>query len=220
MKNRLIIIGNSCSVLTHKYGDIIDRYGFVCRINDFKIDGFKNYVGSKCNIWSIGVGLYPNVTDVSKLRLKELWYKKKKNRYFDAINIPGIKCYKHRPSELWTDKRLICSAEKINQKMKNPTTGFRAIILAIASHRFSKIDLYGFTFFCDRNKQNQYRHYYESKNDPMRYIPPDNTSILRHSTATEKRYVIDFYERGLVGLLNPQELLSSKFINSLRKYNK
>ena len=46
-----IIVGNSSVLLDEHFGNEIDKYNTVVRINDFVINGFENYVGSKTNFW-------------------------------------------------------------------------------------------------------------------------------------------------------------------------
>ena len=51
-KKKVIIIGNSPSVLNYEYGSIIDSYDVVIRINRCVTAGFEKYIGSKTDIWS------------------------------------------------------------------------------------------------------------------------------------------------------------------------
>ena len=47
MKREVIIIGNSENVMNYQFGNIIDSFDVVVRINDFKMGGFEREVGSK-----------------------------------------------------------------------------------------------------------------------------------------------------------------------------
>lgn len=47
---KIILIGNSPSVLSKKNGHIIDKFDIVVRLNDFKTNGYEQYVGSKTDI--------------------------------------------------------------------------------------------------------------------------------------------------------------------------
>jgi len=53
----IIIIGNGDCVSKLKLGNIIDSYETVVRINNYKIDGFEEYIGTKTNVWSTYGGL-------------------------------------------------------------------------------------------------------------------------------------------------------------------
>ncbi|MDD4109934.1 MAG: glycosyltransferase family 29 protein [Clostridia bacterium] len=47
---KVIIIGNGSSVLDKKNGEIINSFDIVVRVNDFRIDGYEEYVGNKTDI--------------------------------------------------------------------------------------------------------------------------------------------------------------------------
>lgn len=50
-KNSLIIVGSGTSLLDKKNGNLIDSYNDVVRFNDYKLEGFEDYVGTKITIW-------------------------------------------------------------------------------------------------------------------------------------------------------------------------
>jgi hypothetical protein len=52
MDKKIIVIGNGSSVLDHELGDTINSFEEVVRFNDYKIDGYEKYVGSKTTIWA------------------------------------------------------------------------------------------------------------------------------------------------------------------------
>ena len=49
--NRVLIIGNSPSVIEKAFGDIINKFPLIVRFNDFVIEGFEKYVGTKTDVW-------------------------------------------------------------------------------------------------------------------------------------------------------------------------
>ena len=53
-KNKIIIVANGESVLQNNYGDLIDRFQVVGRINNYQTDDYQNYIGSKTSIWFNG----------------------------------------------------------------------------------------------------------------------------------------------------------------------
>ena len=55
-KKEILIIGASPNLLNTKNGTKIDNYKYICRFNDFKTEGFEDYVGSKTTHWITGVG--------------------------------------------------------------------------------------------------------------------------------------------------------------------
>ena len=46
-KKEILIVGSSPNLLDIKNGKIIDGFELVCRFNDYKINGYEEYVGSK-----------------------------------------------------------------------------------------------------------------------------------------------------------------------------
>tara|TARA_B100002003_G_scaffold43192_1_gene38526 strand:+ start:1037 stop:1834 length:798 start_codon:yes stop_codon:yes gene_type:complete len=50
--SRVIIIGNSSSILLHKYGELIDSYDVVIRLNRCVTKGFEKFIGNKIDIWA------------------------------------------------------------------------------------------------------------------------------------------------------------------------
>lgn len=51
-----ILIGNGPSALKNKCGKIIDQCSTVIRFNNFHIDGYEEYVGTKTDIWVVTIG--------------------------------------------------------------------------------------------------------------------------------------------------------------------
>lgn len=48
-KNKVLVIGNSPEVLDRKMKNIINSFDVVIRVNDFQINGYEEYVGTKTN---------------------------------------------------------------------------------------------------------------------------------------------------------------------------
>lgn len=52
-KTKVVIVGNSNNVTNYKFGPIIDKFDIVVRFNEFKINGFEEYVGTKTDYVAI-----------------------------------------------------------------------------------------------------------------------------------------------------------------------
>ena len=50
MKN-MVVIGNGSSVLNHELGTLIDSFQNVARFNEYQIDGYEEFVGTKTTFW-------------------------------------------------------------------------------------------------------------------------------------------------------------------------
>jgi hypothetical protein len=59
-ESRVIVIGNSPSVLDHELGEIIDDYDVVIRINRCPTKGYEKNIGSKTDIWATTRNTYFN----------------------------------------------------------------------------------------------------------------------------------------------------------------
>tara|TARA_B100001013_G_C24478088_1_gene390122 strand:- start:162 stop:758 length:597 start_codon:yes stop_codon:yes gene_type:complete len=154
--NSILVIGNGESVLNYNYGTIINNYSTVLRINNYKLKGYENQVGTKTDIWFNGAN--------SKL--------KKPNSIPNKIivAIPSSIIIK-KESELtnYVSKRLKLHENKfslipINQikkyeelvRFNRLTTGLYSILWAIDN--YEEVTIHGFDFFI-----NSKSHYYNSK---------------------------------------------------------
>ena len=79
---KVIIIGNSPSILKSDYGSKIDGYDIVIRINHCPTEGFEDKIGKKINIWSTTKNIchkdnfYPS--NIGKL--DQIWHRTDKTR--------------------------------------------------------------------------------------------------------------------------------------------
>lgn len=53
-----VLVGNGPSVLDRKRGQLIDRFERVARFNNFVINGFEEYVGTRTDMWAVNEGLF------------------------------------------------------------------------------------------------------------------------------------------------------------------
>ena len=154
--NSIIIIGNGESVLRYKYGTIIDKYPTVLRINNYKLKGYENKIGTKTDIWFNGAN--------SKLKKPTIIPSE------IIVAMPSSIIIK-KQSELinYVSKRLKLDANKyslipIKQikkyeemlRFNRLTTGLYSILWAIDNYK--EVTIHGFDFFIDSKS-----HYYNSK---------------------------------------------------------
>lgn len=51
-KESILVVGNGSSILNYRFGDIIDTYfEDVLRFNDYQVNGYEKYIGSKTTMW-------------------------------------------------------------------------------------------------------------------------------------------------------------------------
>ena len=51
-KSKVIIIGNSPSILNKERGDLIESFDIIIRINKCATKGFEKYIGNRTDIWA------------------------------------------------------------------------------------------------------------------------------------------------------------------------
>ncbi|CAI8216627.1 MAG: Uncharacterised protein [Flavobacteriaceae bacterium] len=189
-EEEILIIGNGSSVLDTKYGDIIDSYQNVARINNYETETFKENVGQKVNIWFNGANkhvrprkklpekvivfvpssVYVKYYDLMDARIKER-QNLDKNQYY---LVPLKKVYEYE--ELIKSDRI--------------TTGTSSILWAMENYK--TVVIHGFDFFIDSKE-----HYYDSKIKKWLY----NNILTRgkkHNTQREMDYINEQIELGKV----------------------
>lgn len=180
--NNVIIVSNSPIVLDKELGDKIDSFDTVIRINDFEIDGYEKYVGTKTDIWASCSGP-PSMKDHPLMRIsnwmdyqkgklgpfKEVWTVREQNTdnlFFDnaeqlknfITNETKLKfMHKHKNNGKLTyvSDFIAENCEQLNPCTSgavSPGTGFLTILTAL--EMFGEITLYGNSFFKDSVSEN------------------------------------------------------------------
>ena len=155
MNETILIVANGPSALECELGSVIDTFSEVARINDYKVSGFENSIGSKTTIWFNGAN-------------KKL---KKRSDVPDKVIVfvPAEILYaKEDKVKERTPKRLQLDSSQFNlidkekmrlyEKISNinrPTTGFNSIMWSMENYK--NVIIHGFDFFL-----NNKHHYYDS----------------------------------------------------------
>ncbi len=155
MNDTILIIANGPSALKYEYGNEIDIFENIARINNYKTNGFEKYIGSKTTIWFNGAN--------KKLKPRPNF----RNEIIVFVPYQILKVKEEQVIER-TPKRLKMNSEQYTliskQKMKHyeiisgikrPTTGFNSILWALDNYK--KVIIHGFDFFLDGKE-----HYYDS----------------------------------------------------------
>ena len=182
MKNTILIIANGPSILKNKYGDEIDTFSEIARINNYKTDNFSEYVGTKTTVWLNG----------ANKNLKHHENHPKKIFVFVTYEIlekKEARVLERTPKRLGLNpnKYTLINKEKMKayeniSNIKRPTTGFNSILWALENYK--NVVIHGFDFF-----QNSKEHYYDS------YIVKkmSNLKIIKkaakHDNQAEKHFV-------------------------------
>ena len=191
----ILIIANGPSATLKKYGQLIDKFKVIGRINNYTTNKYDNFIGSRTDIWFNGAnqGLnkrknFPKKTVV--LVPAEIQYEKEQRvieRTPKRIGLP-IEEY-HLVS-----KEEMKSFESTS-KIIRPTTGLSSILWSLA--HYEKVIIHGFDFFL-----NTQEHYYDSKVN--KYFV--NKGLIKrgtkHDNLAEKNFVKKLIKQGRVTTLD------------------
>ena len=154
-RNAILIIGNGSSLLSFNYGELIDKFKIVGRINNYSIIDYKMYVGEKTDIWFNGAnqGLKKRkINDEKIIVFVPASIQFNKPHRLDKIpKRLGIKQNRY----VLISKEEMLSYEKLSQ-VKRPTTGLSSILWSI--NHYDKVIIHGFDFF-----KKSAGHYFDNK---------------------------------------------------------
>ena len=200
--NEIIIIGNGSSILNYEFGDVINNFKEVVRINDFEIEGYEKYIGTKTTIWgrsnsnrtknrliddSISVVIasphwnYKNVKDKMRLYKKSSCVSMKDSWY------------------LQEDLGLMGRCRSASRRRGWPSTGL--LIIYYFLKKYKTIYIHGFDFFKDDKGDS--RHYYNNK-ELMRVQTSRN-----HNGEKEKKWVMKKVKEKRIKIL--REIIVEKY---------
>ena len=182
MNDKLLIIANGPSILQNKFGNHINKFKNIARINNYKIDGFNEYIGEKTSIWFNGGN--QNIIIPNELPNKIIVFIP-----YDLQNKNLIKIQKRTSQRLnlkTTKYRLIpkddmLKFEKISN-IKRPTTGLNSILWSMSNYK--KVIIHGFDFFQD-GKNHYYDSYFREKISYLKSL----MFFEKHNHFSEKKFV-------------------------------
>ncbi|MEO5714671.1 MAG: glycosyltransferase family 29 protein [Luteolibacter sp.] len=195
---RVLIIGNSPMVLECQLGKIINEFDIVIRINNYKIKGYENHVGTKTDFVVISYACEPNL-ELSKLSKRQrLLYtanlydsmEQMKARMLSTsstsmgVGIPPKDMVRLSPTLYYYGlKRLIKLGES-----EWATTGTVAVQWAMDNFGLShEVFVHGFSF------------YSESRGDALdHYFGTKTVSDGAHSFPREARYLLSLERQGRI----------------------
>lgn len=181
-KDRILIIANGESILSNDYGQFIDNYPLVARINNYQTKGFENQIGSKTDIWFNGAN--------SKLKLQSA-------KYSDIIVLMPSQVILKKEADLngHVSKRLKLNKEEYTtvslsniQTFENQvgynrlTTGLYSILWAIKN--YNEVIIHGFDFF-----QESKAHYYDNSLSKLLIKNNIIKKGQKHNNILEKQFV-------------------------------
>jgi hypothetical protein len=148
------VVGNSPLLLETKKGHFIDKSDHIVRFNDFQIDGYRDFTGSKTSVWMTGAGVQSSGSIQVYPPARRIFITNR-FRSFKEKQQQLIKVYKRENLSsfiIFHDDALLRLIRVTLQCI--PTTGMLTLLILTVKYR--NIATFGFTF---RPYRNRY-HYY------------------------------------------------------------
>lgn len=210
---KVIIIGNSPTVLEEENGDFIDSHDIVIRINHCPVEGYEKFIGKKIDIWSTTKNsifkdkFYPE--DFSKL--KYVWHRTGRTKLRSSIpDFPEIKSHImfKTPDFVRNFGNLVDENWYLTGTDQEPCTGLLTILTSTLF--YSDVTITGFTFYEEKNIDPSIDYSYYRKDQAKHgYHPEDehwNLASKLGFTGVEvcnrkKEIINELSEKGLIKIL-------------------
>lgn len=200
---RTIVVGNAPTLLLDSFGNKIDSYDRIIRINEFVIDGWETHVGTQTDI---------------HVRAKNYEYQQRAVADFDEIWLKAgwdtFKTYGYIPYDDMSSKKITILKNTKHKKSKvSKSMGFMAIETAISKYysEGNPISIIGFNLLNVKDNPDiivDRPHYY--KNEPPNVYSTHMTSIgeFNHDYILERQLIKNWINNGLVLPLFPDEIFN------------
>jgi len=118
---RIVIVGNGAKVLTSKNGKFIDSSDIVVRINNFKLKGYEDYVGTKTDIYSCTPKFIHSIDKTEDERVKGCIV-----RYEEELTIhPELESHKDLYVKVYTHPEI--NSDKMKEILLSYLSGNRIV---------------------------------------------------------------------------------------------
>jgi hypothetical protein len=214
---KVIIVGNSPSILTKELGSIIDSYDVVIRINRCITNGFEKHVGKKINVWA--------TTKTRSKRMKELNIESfipdgYENLDCIWLRTPYTKNDLKLPKKPKISKHIMYKTPKFKSKFTKltaelkhePCTGLLTILTSTLFYK--DITLVGFTFYTEQKDEDVFAYYRSSEVNGDGVHVEDSwwkeakkSGIATYSEGARRQGIVKkLVDDGIVKILNEEEL--------------
>jgi len=169
MPEKVIIIGNSPSVLSQKLGNVVDSHDIVIRINRCITKGYEENIGKKTNIWATTSNenidnFIPDAYD----KLDHIWVRtwrllsnahSKVSQNLNLPKEPEIPRYVMFKTPQF--KKNTYFQDLIKDLKHEPCTGLLTILTSTLFYK--DINLLGFTFYTEQKDKDAFCYYRQSE---------------------------------------------------------
>lgn len=169
-EKRVIIVGNSPSVLLEENGELIDSYDVVIRVNNCPTSGYEKFIGQKFNIWATTNTKTFNFLPKNFESLSEIWHRTSKTKERSTLpkqqkSIKQLIMYKTADFSKHFGELLDKGSEKtkwmLRETNQEPCTGLLTILTSTLF--FKDVTITGFTFYTDEDSQQNSNYSYYRK---------------------------------------------------------
>jgi len=185
---RVIVVGNSPSVLSHEYGKIIDSYDVVIRLNRCPTQHYEKFIGTKIDVWSTAKTnrAYPGFVPYNYKDLRGVWLRtpvlwssrlgKINKRCIKLPNdFPDISHHiMYKTKNYKRNFRGLMRSFFLDRgpRTPEPCTGLLTILTAIKF--FDNVTLHGFTFYTEQQDNSVKGYYRQAEVDKDGNHPEDH----------------------------------------------
>ncbi len=181
---KVIIVGNGASVLQRELGDQIDAFDVIVRINDFKIEGFEQHVGTRTDIlFTCRLDIYNSLYLISKF--PEVILSLYCNPWNGVYTKSDVFFHRNITDEIYPFQARALGGKVGMKWPKYPSTGLICIDYMI--ERYGHVTIAGFDNFKGGNL-----HYYEEGK---------RMSASTHAPEIQKKYLLQLEKKGLLSRL-------------------
>lgn len=210
---KVIVIGNAPTLLLNSFGKEIDSYDTIIRLNDFEIEGWEQYVGTRTTIHARATNYeykQRSVKDFDEIWLKSGWRKHKQYRLnapYDDMQSSNI--------EIMTNVKHMCSALRIGDKdtFRSKSMGFVAIETAISKYysEGNPIHILGFNLLNVKENRNiivDRPHYYKNEPPNVHETHRKTIGLFNHDYILERSIIKEWIKDGKVHTLFADEIFN------------
>ena len=178
----ILIIGNGRSVLDYSFGEQINKFTVVGRINNYSTKKYEDYIGHKTDIWFNGANQNLKKrrsipSEVVVFIPPEILHRKGEAIYHRISKRLNISKEEYSLVPIKTMKQF----EK-QLGVTRPTTGTSSILWALGNYK--KVIIHGFDFFIDSKT-----HYNENIIIKLLIDWGINKKAGKHNMIAEKQYI-------------------------------
>ena len=220
MSEKVIIVGNSPSILSQKLGEIVDAHDVVIRINRCVTKGYEKHIGKKINIWATtsNENLNNFIPDGYN-KLDHIWVRTwrllsdKHTRVSQNLNLPKEpEIPKYVMYKTPQFKKNAYFQDLIKGLKHEPCTGLLTILTSTLFYK--DINLLGFTFYTEQKNEDAFGYYRSSElnaggkhaEDSLWQENKDSGFASEEEGARRQKVLKNLINDGAVKMLNPKEL--------------